>query len=180
MKVLKAAALGLLLASAAWIPGFANGLDEAKQVTSDPFTAYTLYEDLPIADAIRTFDALPDWVKKMEYIKQPYYDGPTPLTYTYTRTLEDKTKQVLTFQKYEGQTVLGAFTLIFYTKNAKDAQAMYEQAYRSIDLYQKWIKTGGLDKNYTNFWDKYGYTVYIEVNTDKKRFTIQRHSIIPD
>ena len=180
MKVLKTALLGLLLAGTAWMPGWANGLDEAKQVTSDPFVAYTLYEGMPITDTISTFDALPDWTKKMEYIKQQYYNGPIPLTYTYTRTLEDKTKQVLLFQKYQDQTVLSAFTLLFFTKNVKDAKAMYEQAYRSIDSYQKWSKVGNINSKQATFWDNKGYTIYIELDPDSKMFAIRRYRVVVD
>lgn len=177
MKLLKTAALGILLAGAAWMPGFANGLDEAAQVTSDPFVAYTLYEEMPITEAIQTFDELPDWVKKMEYIRDPYFDGPAPLCYTYTRTLSDKTKQVLCFKKYEGQKVLSAFTLTFYTKNTKDLIQMYEQAYRSIDSYQKWNKVGNINSLSATFWDNDGYSIGIGVNKEKKSFTVSRYSV---
>ena len=181
MKILKTAALGILLAGATWIPGFANGLDEAMQVTSDPFLAYTLYEKMPAEEAIHTFDALPDWVKKMEYKPVKYYNGPDPLHYTYTRTLADKTKQVLTFSRFDGQKVLGAFTLTFYVKKTQDAVQMFQQAYRSIDSYQKWNKAGNPNFKqadvFATFWDNSGYTVQLELNTDKKMFAVYRYSV---
>ena len=177
MKMLKTAVCGILLATASWIPSFATGLEEAAQVSSDPYVAYTLYENMPVKDAIRTFDALPDWVKKMEYIKIPNYDGPIPLTYTYTRTLEDKTKQILTFEKRKNEETLGDFTLLFYTKNVKDAIAMYEQAYHNIDSYKKWSKAGSINHKYATFWDDTGYTIYLELDKDKKLFSIRRSSV---
>lgn len=182
MKIVKTAALGILLASAVWIPGFANGFDEAVQVTRDPYVAYTLYEDMPIEEAIHTFDALPDWGKKMEYVQPgPYSNGQSPLCYTYTRTLADKTKQVLTFSKFKNQEVLGSFKITFYTKKVEDAIQMFEQAYRSIDSYQKWTKAGNPNSKqadkFATFWTNDGYTVQLEVNIDKKMFSINRYSV---
>lgn len=181
MKLLKTAALSILLAGAAWMPGFANGLDEAAQVTSDPFVAYTLYQDMPITEAVQTFDALPDWTKKMEYKRGIYTNVPAPLVYTYTRTLADKTKQVLSFSKYEGQEVIGGFNLIFYTKKTKDAEQMFQQAYKSIDSYQKWYKTGNPNSKRTDifatFWDNDGYTIQLELNRDKNMFAVYRYLV---
>lgn len=176
MNKIKVALCGLLLASAAWIPGFANGLDEAMQVTSDPYVAYTLYKSMPITEAIETFDTLPDWTKHTEYIKDPHSNGPAPLVYFYTRILSDKTKQVLIFKKYDNQTKLSAFALLFYTKNAQDAIKMYEQAYQNIDSYQKWTKVGDIKSKHATFWNDDKDYIEITVNSADKLFFIKRYS----
>lgn len=175
MNKLKVALCGLLLAGATWIPGFATGIDEAAQVSSDPYVAYTLYKTMPINEAIETFDSLPDWMKHTEYIRDPNYNGPAPLVFFYTRILPDKTKQVLIFKKYDKQTKLSAFALIFYAKNSQDAIKMYEQAYQSIDSYQKWTKVGNIKSKHATFWNDDRDNIEISVDPTKKMFFIKRY-----
>lgn len=178
MKAFKVTICGFLLAAAAWMPSFATGLDEVDSITSDPYVAYTLHGDMSLTDAIKACDTLPGWTKKTEYIKDPNYDGPAPLSYTYTKTWEDKTRQVLTFKQYPEQTKLSVFTFTFYAQNTEDAMKMYEEAYHNIDTRQKWNKAGGLNTNYAVFWNDKKYAIQLVVNKDNKTFSITRYSYV--
>ena len=150
------------------MPGFATGLDEAIQVTTDPYVAYTLYLGMPYTDVIQTFDSLPDWKKTTEYVKNKQFPGYDYVNVTYTRVLKDKTKQTLAFKSYVNSSKLSEFALTFYCPNLTDAQKMFEQAYRNIDSAKKWYKAGSLKSGYTTFWDDDGYTIGISIKKIRK------------
>lgn len=170
MKLLKAATLGILLAGAAWMPSFANGFEEAVQVTSDPYVAYTLYVGMPSAEAESTFDSLPDWTKH-EHV-QANGGG---ITLIYTRILKDGTKQEISFprsSKYGAHFI----DMTFYTPNTEDAHKMYLQALKTMN--QKMGKPSTIAQNKTNhyaiFEEADGYHVDLTYTPGKKAFKIVR------
>lgn len=173
MNVLKTAALGVLLASAAWMPSLANGFDEAASVTSDPHVAYTLYIGKPSAESEAAFDSLPDW-KKQEHVAA----NGGGITCIYTRTLKDGTKQRVSFPR---SSKFGTYFIImkFTTPKAEDAHQMY------LDAVKRMTQEMGapesirkIDVNYlATFREADGYTVYLTYNTKEKTFEVDRHYV---
>ncbi len=167
MNVCKKAILGMALACTLWIPGFANGLDEVDQVTQDFYVAYTLYTGMRVADAEATFDSLPDWKKKVEI---EYGCGPATFV-TYTRVLQDKTKQEVNFcRRDDGELI--RFDINFYTKNKQNAREMYEIALKN--LKEKYGEPAGATERAAMFKDSYKRYVNIDLNIEKGCIRITR------
>ena len=170
MNVLKTAALGVLLAGAAWMPSLANGFDEAASVTSDPQVAYTLWVGMPSADAEAAFDGLVDWTKH-EHV-QANGGG---ITVYYTRTLKDGTKQKVMFPR---SRTYGAhfIDMSFTTPKADDAYKMYQQGVKTMiqNMGQpKSVTKRGMNY-YTDFEQADGYNVRLSFVANEKTFTITR------
>lgn len=173
MKLLKTAALGMLLAGAAWMPTFANGYEEAVQVTSDPQVAYTLYVGIPSSEAEATFDSLSDWTKH-EHV-QASGNG---ITVYYTRTLKDGTKQKVSFPR---SRTYGAHFIImeFYTPKAADAHKMYLQALNTMTKKMGQPKSRGHNStnDFAHFEADDGFTVNLIYTPREKSFKIIREYV---
>lgn len=178
MKLLKIAALGVLLASAAWLPSFANGFDEANQVSQDPHVAYTLYIGMPTKDAEAAFDELKDWKKSVEDLTNGCYTGPASKKIYYARTLKDKTKQkVFFFRNYDG--ILYGYQITFYTNKNADAEKMYNQAVKNLkaQLGAPHRTMSNSTNEWTNFEESDGYNINLTYNKQEKSFKIDRHYV---
>ena len=167
MKTWKKATLGVALACTLWFPGFANGFDEVNQVSQDFYVAYTLYAGMPVAQAEATFDSLPDWKKKV----QVEY-GCGPATYvTYTRVLQDKTKQKVYFCRRNDGKLL-TFEITIYAHNKQDSRKMYEMAVNN--LRKIFGEPSRSDDRYTKFTDSYGRFVSLSLSEKEGSLTFTR------
>lgn len=125
----KKIALGVVLASALWMPSFANALGEVNAVSQDLMVAYTLYPDMSTSDAEAAFDSLPDWTKHVKYIGDR--DRTLDSFVSYTRTLEDKTKQeVFMLRRKDGRLL--DYRVMFYSESRAQLEKMYNLAFNNL------------------------------------------------
>ena len=125
----KKIALGVVLASAMWMPSFANALGEVNAVSQDLMVAYTLYPDMSTSDAEAAFDSLPDWTKHVKYIGDR--DRTLDSFVSYTRTLEDKTKQeVFMLRRKDGRLL--DYRVMFYSESRAQLEKMYNLAFNNL------------------------------------------------
>lgn len=177
MKLLKVAIASVLLAGAAWMPSFANGLGELNQVTTDPDSAYTLYLDMPIGGVESAFDGLKDWTKQKELIKNPYDPWHMVVRITYTRTLQDKTKQKVIVEAYKGIVDRNIFE--FYTGSKEETQQMFEQALANLKNAQKWIFPIGdnTDNNRIVMYRHDGLNIYLDKDLKNHMFRMTKYYV---
>lgn len=112
---------GLLIATACYMPSFANSFDEAMAVVKDPYTVYNFYPGEYPDQIEAEMDELKDWKK----IKNTDYSG--CVFVRYTRTLADGVQQELFFN-YMPEREIKFLKVTFKTKTAKEAGKMYYQA----------------------------------------------------
>lgn len=162
MKRWKKIALGVVLASAMWIPSFANALGEVNAVSQDLMVAYTLYPDMNTTDAEAAFDSLPDWTKHVEYIGDR--DRTVDSFVSYTRTLEDKTKQeVFMLRRKDG--ILLEYRVLFYSESRAKLEEMYNLAFNNLKA--KYGAPYMSSKNMARFLsDNPYYYTELDINSD--------------
>lgn len=113
---------GLLIATACYMPSFANSFDEAMAVVKDPYTVYNFYPGEDPAQIESEMDELKDWTKTKN---QNEYTG--CVFVRYTRTLQDGVEQELFFN-YMPDREIQFLKVTFKAKTAKEVGKMYFRA----------------------------------------------------
>ena len=113
---------GLLIATACYMPIFANSFDEAMAVVKDPYTVYNFYPGEDPAQIESEMDELKDWTKTKTH--DQYTDC---IFVTYKRTLADGVEQELFFN-YMPRREIRFIKVTFKGQSAKEIGKMYFRA----------------------------------------------------
>lgn len=160
---------GLLIATACYMPSFANSFDEAMAVVKDPYTVYNFYPGEDPAQIEAEMDELKDWTKT----KNADYNG--CVFVRYKRTLADGVEQELFFNYMPGREIQ-FLKVTFKTKDAKDAGKMYFKAlqhYKELGFKPQLIHSPTSENAIFNV-DSDGNSIMLYYSSASKVFEIHK------
>lgn len=165
--------LGLLLASACYMPCMAGSMDEVKTLTENPTVVYSFAPgDAP--------DVIVNHLKEMggwEKVKEESFSWGEEIEVTYTRKMDDEMEETLTYTYYPKANITESIWVKFHGNSLKKAKKLYKEALKRAELMHfpkpKYDIDNSNEKGVVIFLDRYGVSrCHLTLNIQEKTFEI--------